>query len=226
MRWMLDTYQVPYVSVRNEALRAGALNTWLDVLVLPGPSARQLDTGRNPGSAPEEITRGLDPEGAVAIEEFVRQGGTLVAAGASSNWALELFRLPLIDVTRGEEGEGFSCPGSVVRCVPEVAVHTAGLPPSVPVFFSRSSAWRELEEDEAEEAGLDHELEVEVLARYAPSRVLYSGWMSAPEVIAGQAAWVRADYGEGSLHLFGFRPQYRSWSQAAFHLMFRALFLG
>jgi len=226
MRWMLDNFEVPYVSVRNEALRAGALNDWLDVLVLPGPSGRQLDAGRNPGSAPEEITRGLDPEGAVAIEEFVRQGGKLVAVGGSSNWALELFRLPLTDVTRGEDSGGFSCPGSVVRCVPEVGVHTAGLPPSVPVFFSRSSAWRELDEDEAEEAGLDHELEVEVLARYAPSRVLYSGWMSAPEVIEGQAAWLRADYGEGSVHLFGFRPQYRSWSQAAFHLMFRALFLG
>ena len=162
----------------------------------------------------------------MAIEEFVRQGGKLITAGGSSNWALELFRLPLTDVTRGEESEGFSCPGSVVRCVPEVGIHTAGLPPSVPVFFSRSSAWRVLKEDEAKEAGLDPELEIEILARYAPSRVLYSGWMSAPEVIAGQGAWVRADYGKGSVHLFGFRPQYRSWSQAAFHLMLRALFLG
>ena len=238
MRWVFDAWGLPYVTVRNEALRAGNLSGWLDVLVLPGPSARQLDTGRSPGSVESEKTRGLDPEGAVAIEEFVRTGGVLVAVGSSGGWAVELFGLPLVDVTRGEDGEGFSCPGSVLRTVPgstpestpdstpestEDPSWTAGLPPSVPVFFSRSSAWREMTEEELEDARLDGEAAFEVLLRYAPERVLLSGWISSPQTIQGRAAWVRAPYGQGSLHLFGFRPQYRSWSQGAFHLLFRAL---
>lgn len=223
MRWMLDHFEAPYRTVRNENLRAGALNQWLDVLILPGPSSRQLDRGRAEGTAPNELTGGLAPEGAVAIEEFVRGGGTLIAAGASSNWASELFRLPLADTTR-EESE-FSCPGSVVRTVPESTPWTAGLPPSVAIFFSNSSAWRVLDEEEAGEADRDSSIPVQVQLRYAPRRVLLSGWMQGESAVQNRAAWVRADYGDGVVHLFGFRPQYRSWSQGAFHLLFRALFL-
>jgi len=36
---------------------------------------------------------------------------------------------------------------------------------------------------------------------------------------------VRVEHGKGAVHLFGFRPQYRGWSQAAFQLLFRALLL-
>ena len=43
------------------------------------------------------------------------------------------------------------------------------------------------------------------------------------EVVAGQAAWVRAEHGEGRIHLFGFRPQYRGWTQGTFQLLFRAM---
>ena len=35
MRWVFDNFRIPYKTVRNEALRAGGLADWLDVLVLP-----------------------------------------------------------------------------------------------------------------------------------------------------------------------------------------------
>jgi hypothetical protein len=43
MRWVFDTFGVKYVTVRNEMLRAGSLADFLDVLVLPGVDARDLD---------------------------------------------------------------------------------------------------------------------------------------------------------------------------------------
>ena len=229
MRWVFDTFEVPYVRVRNEMVRAGDLRDFLDVLVLPGPSTRTLDAGRTPGTVPAEFAGGLAPEGAGAIADFVHGGGRLVAVGDSAAWAIELLRLPLVDVTRGERAGDFSCPGSVVRVVPEDAGDaTLGLPPSLHVFFDRSAAWEiEPEEERADEAEARGELpEVEVLLRYAPTRVLSSGWIRSPGTIAGRAAWVRADVGDGVVHLFGFRPQYRGWSQAAFALLFRALLLG
>jgi hypothetical protein len=212
LRWVLDRFELPYVRVRNEMLRAGRLSEMVDVLVLPDVSGSTLDRGRPYGSVSEEYSGGLDPEGAIAIEEFVREGGRLIAMEGSARWAVELFDLPLEDVARGGE---FSCPGSVVRTLPEDHAVTAGLPSSVPVFFSRAAAW----EVEDEKEGLT------TLLRYAPTRVLMSGWIRSPETIEGKAAWVRADHGEGQVHLFGFSPHFRAWCQGTFGLIFRAALL-
>ena len=213
-RWVFERFGVPYVSVRNEELRAGKLSDFLDVLVLPGVGDRELEHGRSEGSAPAALTGGLEAQGAVAVEEFVRGGGNLVAIGGSCKWAIELFKLPLADATVGDAAKDFSCPGSVLRCVPTGARLAAGIPPSQAVFFSRSAALRETDPKSTA---------LEVLLRYASVETLISGWIGKPEVIAGQAAWVRASVEQGRVHLFGFRPQYRGWSEAAFPLFFRAL---
>ena len=63
---------------------------------------------------------------------------------------------------------------------------------------------------------------IQSLLRYAPTRLLLSGWIKSPEVIHGKDAWLRAEHGQGQVHLFGFRPQYRAWTQATFPLIFRA----
>jgi hypothetical protein len=228
MRYVFDTFEVEYRTVRNEMLRAGAIGEFLNVLVIPSLSGNQLDDGRSPGSVAPRYTRGLDPEGAVAIEEFVREGGTLITVGSSSQWAIDLFELPLIDVTRENEGKenGFSCPGSLLRAIPEKAPITADLPSSLTLFFSRSSAWREMTTEERE-AARRPEAQLTTLLRYAPTRLLLSGYCRSPETITGRAAWIQAAHGDGQVHLFAFRPQYRGWSQATFPLLFRAiLFAG
>ena len=212
LRWVFDTYGVEYRTLRNETIRAGALAEICDVIVLPSVGSGSLDRGRRPGSLPEAYARGLDPEGAIALEEFVRGGGRLVTMQSSALWANDLFGLELEERTRA--AEDFSCPGSVLRAVPGDGPLAAGLPASVPFFFSRSYAW-EVPEKEGQTT----------ILRYAPKRVLYSGWIEGEEAIEGQAAWVRATYGKGKIDLFGFRPQYRSWSEAAFPLLFRALLL-
>jgi len=214
LRWVLDGYGVEYTTLRPEAVRAGALGERYDVIVLPSMGSWTLDSGRAPGTVPEQYERGLDPEGAIAIEEFVRAGGRLVTMQSSAAWATDLFDFDLEEVT--SKASDFSCPGSVLRAVPTDDALAAGLPASLPFFFSRSLAWTIPEKTKNDYA---------VALRYANKRVLYSGWIKSPETIEGQAAWVRATYGKGHVDLFGFRPQYRSWSQAAFPLLFRALLL-
>ncbi|MEM7309062.1 MAG: M14 metallopeptidase family protein [Planctomycetota bacterium] len=226
LRYNLDSFGVPYVLVRNEMLRAGELGDFLDMLILPSLTSGQLDRGRPAGSVPERYTGGLDPEGAVAVESFVQHGGKLIAIASSAAWAIELFGLPLADVTRGEDSGDFSCPGSVLRAVPEDAALTEGLPDSIALFFSRSAAWKTVERKAPKgEPEPPAAPPVEVLLRYAPTRVLLSGWIREPERIAERVAWARAEVGDGAVHLFGFRPQYRGWSQQAFQLVLRALFL-
>ena len=224
MRYAFDRYEIPYVSVKNEQLRAGQIADFLDVLVVASIGSRQLNEGRPEGSVPDEYTGGLAPEGVAAVEAFVREGGRLITVGSSSGWAIDVFDLPVVDVTR--EASGFSCPGSVVRCIPArgAGTLTVDLPPALGVFFSRSSAWS-IRSDGASRGAAAVQKNARPILSYGRQPVLLSGWMRRPDVIAGAHAWVEADYGEGTVHLFGFRPQYRGWSQAAFSLLFRAVFL-
>jgi hypothetical protein len=209
-------------------LRAGALSNFLDVLVLPGVGPAELDKGRAEGSVPDEFSGGLDPEGAIAVEEFVRGGGNLVAIGSSAKWAIDLMKIPLVDVAAVTDVKEFSCPGSVLRTIPQVTTTpgtnalTSDLDDSVAVFFSRGQAFREMNDKERADTGSDRR-KIDFLLRYAPTRLLLSGWIQKPETIADRGAWVRTTHGKGVVHLFGFRPQYRGWSQAAFQLLFRAM---
>ena len=226
MRYVFDTYEIPYVTVRNEMLRAGTLGDFLDVLIIPSINSGQLDRGRTSGSVPDDYAGGLAPEGAIAVEEFVRSGGTLLSLGSSCQWAIDLFEFPLVDVTREEDGNEFSCPGSVLRAIPtDDHPMTAGLDHSIALFFSRSAAYRLMTEKERKEKQLEDDRSIDTLLRYAPTRVLLSGWIRKPEVIENQGAWIRVGHGAGQVHLFAFRPQYRGWTQATFPLIFRAMLL-
>ncbi len=232
LRWVLDSHGVPYVRIRNEMIRAGTLRDVVDVLVIASIGGRSLDAGRSPGSVFPEFSRGLDPEGAIAVTEFVEAGGTLITLGGSSGWAAELFDLQITDVIAdAKTKKDFSCPGSVLRGVfPEEREDvTVGLPSSIALMFSSGSAWRlglsETEKKAREEAKRlrADPRQIDVLLRYAPTRTLLSGWIRTPEVIADRAAWLRVHHGEGRIHLFAFRPQYRGWSQGTFQLLFRAI---
>lgn len=224
MRYVLDSQKIPYVPVKNEMVRAGDLGAFIDVLIIASMSAGQLDRGRPAGSVHEHYAGGLAPEGAIAIEEFVRTGGTLITIGSATPWAISLLKAPLVDVTAEPAGREFSCPGSVLRAIPERSDLTAGLPASVSLMFSRGAAYREMTADERKASG-STDAKPEALLRYAPTRLLQSGWIAKPEVIEGKAAWIRVPHGKGRAHLFGFQPQYRGWPTGTFQLVHRAAML-
>jgi hypothetical protein len=220
LRWTLEYCGLSYASVDNARLRTGALAESFDVLVLPDLSGSSLENGRDPGSVPEEYAGGIEREGRLAIDAFVRGGGRVVAVGRAANWAIELFQLPLKDVARGKEAGEFSCPGSVLRAdLKPAALHGFGAGPLLAgrLFFSASSAWA------PSEAKSKDAPKLQTMASFADSDVLYSGWIRSPEIIAGKAAWVRADVDSGSVQLFSFSPYYRSWSQGTFHWLLRAI---
>lgn len=223
LRWTLDYCEVPYRRIRNEAVRAGRLNDRLDVLILPSVAASTLRDGRDEGEVFSRFTGGLDPEGSIAIEEFVRGGGTLIACDKAADFAVDLFGLELEKA--GGRGEGrFRCPGSILRTIPAAdSPWTAGFPASQPVYFSNSRAY--VPKDGAEDPKSGDDVVGEALLTYPKSGVLMSGWVEHPERIAGASAWRRLRIGDGQVHLFGFRPHYRSWSQTTFKALFRAILL-
>ncbi len=225
LRWVFDASRIPFVTVRNEMIRAGELNKTIDVLIFPDIGATELDHGRRKGSVAPNFTEGLEPEGSLAIEKFVRAGGTLIAFDSSCKWVVDTLRLPFVNVVKEPGGKGFACPGSVLRGVVAPRALTAGMDQDIALFFSDSSAWRVMTKSEREAAGRD-ERPFQVFAEYAPSGLLLSGYLESAKTIEGQGAWISTSYHSGQVHLFGFRPHYRGWSQATFHLLFRAALLA
>jgi hypothetical protein len=223
LRWTLDYCEVPYRRIRNEAVRAGRLNDHLDVLILPSVSPSTLRDGRAEGDVFARFTGGLEPEGTVAIEEFVRAGGTLIACDQAADFAIALFGLELENAV-GRGGDAFKCPGSVLRTVPASdSPWTVGFPASQPVYFSNSRAYAPKPGKEDPKQGDD--VVGEALLTYPKSGILLSGWARNAQRIAGASAWRRLRIGDGQVHLFGFRPHYRSWSQTTFKALFRAILL-
>ncbi len=225
LRWVLDSFKIPFVTVRNETLRAGNVGGLIDVLIIPDISATELDHGRSRSTTRPEFSEGLVPEGTLAIREFVNSGGTLVAFDGSCNWVIETFQLPLANVLKDPGAKEFNCPGSVLRGVVKPSALTAGLPDDLALFFSGSMGWRTMTKAERDAAGRVDAAVVTHL-EYAPTQLLLSGYLDNPKVIAGHSAWVSAKQGAGQLQLFGFRPHYRGWSQATFHLLFRSILLA
>lgn len=224
LRWVFENSGVPYVTLRNEAIRAGQLEKVVDVIIIPSISPKTLAAGRAYGTVPEQYSGGLSPEGAAAIETFVRGGGTLITFGNASNWAVELLKLPLINTTVGDNAKGFACTGSVLRGIPAAGNRfTVGLPDSLPLFFADDQAWREMSKADREKGGFD-DRRIDTLLHYAPTEVLLSGYIAKPETIQGAGAWLRVSHGKGRVHLFGFAPHFRAWTQGTIPLIYRAAF--
>ena len=222
LRWVLDHYEIPFKRIRNEQIRAGRLEDFIDVLIIPDISERVIRDGRKPGSVFPELAGGLSPEGVIHLESFVQRGGRLICCGRSTDFAVDQFNLPLVEATQGtEELPALSCPGSILRTLPveqEVGPWTHLLPEMVSIFHSGSRAWHVA--DTAEE----HQPEVISLLEYPRSEILLSGYAKNTATIAGASTWVTSRVGDGRLHLFGFRPHYRSWPHGNFELLMRAIF--
>ena len=145
----------------------------------------------------------------------MEDGGTLVFLNSSSDFAIEQFKLPVKDVTKGLERKDFYSPGSILRTEIDVSHPLAkGMPKESIAWFEDSPAFDVTDGEN-----------IKVIARYPedPSNVLLSGWALGAEKVAGKAALVEVRMGKGSIVLFGFRPQYRGQSLATLPLLFNAV---
>ena len=212
MRFVLDTYDVPYVRVRNEMINAGDLGEMLDVLIIPSIRSSQLDRGRRPGSVFERFTGGLAPEGR-GRDPRLRRGGW------TTRRHRELLRLRdrPVRAPAGRRDARRRLQTAPAACSAPCRRMTACAPGSCRRCRSSSPAPRRSSTRRTDRPPC------RILLRYAPTRLLLSGYVENPDVIEDHAAWVRAEIGDGEVHLFAFRPHYRSWSQAAFQLLFRAM---
>jgi hypothetical protein len=214
-RWLFDTFNVPYTSLRDAEVRAGDLRSKYDVIVLPSMRLREIIEGRAKDTAPPEFTGGITEAGVANLRRFVEEGGTLVCWDDSTDLAIKHFNLPVRNVLEGLKSSEFYCPGSVLRIEVDKSHPLAnGIAPLADAYFIDSAAFEVTDTARAR-----------IVARYAGRKedVLRSGYLLGAEKLAGRAALVEATLGKGRVILFGFRPQHRGQTWGTFPFIFNAI---
>jgi hypothetical protein len=212
-RFVFDTFNVPYSSIRDVDMRQGSLNSKFDAVIFPSQAATQIINGNAAGTVPAEYTGGISEAGVKNLKEFVNNGGMLICFDNACDMAIKEFNLPLRNTLEGVRSSEFYCPGSIVALDVDNK-HPIGalLPNTLPAYFINSSAFT---------AAAD--ANVRVIARYAKENVLLSGWLLGEDKLRGQIAVAEVGVGKGHIVLFGFRPQHRGQSWATLPLIWNAL---
>ena len=212
-RYIFDTFNVPYTSVRDGDMRHGALSSKFDALIFTSQAATQIINGNAAGTLPQEYTGGITEAGVKNLKEFVNNGGMLICFDNACDMAIKEFNLPLKNTLEGVRSSEFYCPGSIVALdVDNKNPIASMLPSSVPAYFINSSAYT---------AAAD--ANVRVIARYAKENLLLSGWLLGEDKLSGQIALAEVNVGKGRIVLFGFRPQHRGQAWATLPFIWNAL---
>lgn len=216
-RFVLDTFSIPSYRITNEQMRKGEFTCGdkrCDSIILPSDSENSVIKGLPASRYPEEFAGGIGDAGVENLKKFVDEGGRIVCFDRGCDLVIDKFALPVQDALAGLKRSEFYNPGSIVKIdVDNTTPIGRGMPSSLPVYFASSSAYEVTEPTDT----------LRVVARYAKSDALLSGWMLGEQHLNGEAAVIKAFVGKGSVVMFGFRPQHRGQSWATFPLIFNAL---
>ena len=193
-RWILEQFHFPFTVLHNPDIQAGHLREHYDTIVFAEMDSRQIMDGMAAGSVPGQYAGGIGKPGAQALRDFVNAGGTLVALGNATLFAIEQFNLEVTNVVASLGQEQFFCSGSVLRTEIKEPNHpvAAGLPAAPAVMFERNPVFE-----------TKREFRGKVLAAYVKERnPLLSGFLLGADRIQGKAAALDADYG-GPHHFAG-----------------------
>ena len=222
-RFLLEQFAFPYKSVKDAEIQSNGLNANYDVIILPHDTTAMITgeeepprPGRPPTVYPPEYMSGIGDEGTEALKDFVENGGTLIALGGATNFAIDKFELNVRNVVAGIDRNEFYCPGSTLKVTIDNSQPLAyGMPSDGLVLFWENSAF--------EVTPSRHNDRYETLVRYIDRDILQSGWLIGEKHLANKAAMVSAKLGDGKVVLIGFRTQHRAQTHGTFKLLFNAL---
>ena len=215
-RWLLEQFHFPFTILHNADIQRGHLHDSFDSIVFAEMGTRQVMDGMAPGSVPGQYAGGIGETGAQELRDFVTAGGTLVALGNASMFAIDQFNLAVTNVVAGLRQDQFFCSGSLLRAEIKEPGHpvTAGLPAMPALMFERNPVFE-----------TRREFRGKVLASYPKDRSpLLSGFLLGADRMEGKAAALDANYGQGHIILLGFRPQWRGQSHGTYKFFFNALY--
>jgi hypothetical protein len=226
-RLVLDNFEFAYTSIHNAEIRAGNLRNRYDCLMLPSVSPGSIIKGRAVDTTEPQYVGGIGSEGIIKLQNFVRDGGTLICIDSSCNLPIEYFNIPVRNVVRNKPSKEFYCPGSILRIwIDNKHPVGYGTPEWISGYFARSQAFELIESSKNENndhRGPDVRFPAHVIARYSDTVLLESGWIRGEKLIMDKPAIVEVQYGRGKIILFGFRVQHRGQPHGTFRLLFNAI---
>jgi hypothetical protein len=225
-RYVFDTFNAPFESLRDAGLKEGNLRSRFDAIVLPSEQTRApVDS-----DPPTEGGRGIGEKGNGNLARFVADGGTLICFDGSCGSLIKQWKLPLKNVLEGLRSSDFYCPGSILGIDVDTSNPIARtMSKDTNAYFINSSAFELIDKAAAKAndvyAGPTRD-EVHVIARYAKDYVLRSGWLKGEDKIKDRIALAEVRMGKGRIVLFAFRPQHRGQTWGTFPFIWNAINLG
>jgi hypothetical protein len=223
-RFVLDEFEFPVAPLHDKTIQGGDLARSFDVIILPDLTRTQLLEGRENSDEPRPEERrpepydgGLGNRGAKALEEFVREGGTLVTLGDAAGFAIEDLGIPVANTVDGLPRSDFSTLGAMLRVVVDTAHPLGyGMPAESIVYHTNGPVLG------TRIPGPGHQRSV--VARFADGDdVVASGWATGSRHLQRKAALVQVSLGEGWVVLFAFRPQHRGQTHGTYRMLFNAI---
>ncbi len=224
-RLVFEQFDFPYSSVMDAEIQAGDLNASYDVLVfpddswaaitgLPGTDGGRRGGGRG-GNTPPDYRSGIGTEGIQAIRDFVENGGTVVAMGGATDFAIRALDLGVRNALTGLDSMEFFCPGSTLHVDVDPTNPLAwGMPKDALALFWGSPAF---------EITASDAYNYDRVVTYAERNILQSGWLVGEKHLSKRAAVITARVGEGKVALLGIRAQHRAQTHGTYKLLFNAL---
>ncbi|HSP61745.1 MAG TPA: M14 family metallopeptidase [Pyrinomonadaceae bacterium] len=212
-RYVFDTFNAPYQSLRDAAINETNLRASYDAIVLPSDRTREP---ADSGAPTAEGGAGISDKGFVNLARFVEDGGTLICFDGSCGSLIKRWKLPLRNVLEGLRSSDFYCPGSILRIDVDTSNPIARtMSKDVDAYFINSSAFEATDKDR-----------VQIIARYAKENILRSGWLLGEDKIKDRVALAEVEMGKGRVVLFAFRPQHRGQTWGTFPFIWNAIDVG
>ena len=224
MPWMGDAIDAGWTQLALEQLgisldllhdndiRAGNLERY-DAILIPHLKGKNLLNGNSTSTYPEQFCGGLDDEAVAHLRQYLEAGGHLIAIDGAAAALIPRLDVPVNLPLQSLEDGAFSCPGSILRVIPDPSHPvTLGMDESCPVMFTSSTTFA------AGSEGMPQSP-----ATFATNALLLSGWIQGEEHLHGTSAIIEAAIGRGIFTAFGFRPVFRTQMLATFPMLTNAL---
>jgi len=232
-RWVLEQFEFDLDTLHNEEIKSKDLAGYT-AIIFPSQSPEEIMVGHRPGTMPEPYVGGIGLEGTIALNNYVKNGGTLIMFDQACDLAIDEFGLPVKNVTKGLSSSTFFIPGSIIRMKVNTSDPLAyGMQEEAAASFSRSRAFETIVPSRKAEGG--NELvklppprpDVTAVATYSSKDILMSGWaLGEDKYIKNKGAMMNVGHGKGHVILFGFRPQFRGQARNTYKLIFNSIYLG